>query len=68
MKDKELKVLAKKIAKLEIQLSTCNNPDLIPEIEDEIVRLTGRVDNVVDMLKLDDLLIDILEAEKSKKI
>jgi hypothetical protein len=61
MKDKELRNLAKKIAKLEQQLATCNNPDLIPEIEDSIVKLSGKVNNIVDMVKLDELIQENLQ-------
>ena len=66
MKNKELKNLATKIAKLEIQLKTASGKEA-QSIENEIVKLTSHVDSIKDILALDDLILEILAKEEKKE-
>lgn len=61
MKTKELKNLAKKIAVLEKKLQ--NTADLAEKstLEEEIMRITGKVTNLSDMVTLDDMIQELLE-------
>ena len=56
MKQKELKNLAKKIAKLEKALSNLPSTEDKSLIENEIMKLAGKVTNINDMVLLDDLI------------
>lgn len=56
MKQKELKNLAKKIAKLEKTLSNLSSTEDKSLIENEIMKLAGKVTNINDMVLLDDLI------------
>lgn len=56
MKQKELKNLAKKIAKLEKTLSNLSSTEDKLLIENEIMKLAGKVTNINDMVLLDDLI------------
>lgn len=56
MKQKELKNLAKKIAKLEETLSNLSSTEDKSLIENEIMKLAGKVTNINDMVLLDDLI------------
>lgn len=60
MKRKELKDLAKKIAKAEIIIRDSNDPDAIKRAESEIMKLSGHVDRFEDMVIIDDLVQEIL--------
>ena len=60
MKRKELKDLAKKIAKAEIIIRDSNDPDAIKRAESEIMKLSGHVDRLEDMVIIDDLVQEIL--------
>lgn len=61
MKHKELKNLAKKIAKAEKTLQENTDPNIIEEAEREIINLSGRVNRLEDMMILDELIQEILE-------
>ena len=60
MKQKELKTLAKKIAKLEIEMQNCTDPDKQSQLENEIMVLSGKVKNIGDMIAIDDLVQEYL--------
>ena len=61
MKQKELKNLAKKIAKQELIIRDSNDPDAIKRAESEIMKLSGHVDRLEEMVILDDLIQEILQ-------
>ena len=67
MKQKELKNLAKKIAKAEIIIRDSNDPEAIKRAESEVMKLSGHVDRLEDMVILDDLVQEILEKSWLKK-
>jgi hypothetical protein len=60
MKTKELKNLAKKIAKLEKSLKIASGKDK-RAIEEEIVKLSSKVDNFEDIIILDEMIMELLE-------
>ncbi len=61
MKRKELKNLAEKIAKAEIKYQAATSETEKKEIENEIIKLSGKVNNVEDMLLLDDFIQDSIK-------
>lgn len=60
MKRKELKNLAKKIAKAELTIQTSNDKKEIARAQDEIMELSGKIDSFEDMIELDDLVQEII--------
>lgn len=60
MKQKELKNLAKKIAKAELIIRDSNDPDAIRRAETDIMKLSGHVNRLEDMVIIDDLVQEIL--------
>jgi hypothetical protein len=60
MKQKELKNMAKKIAKAELVIRDSNDPEAIKRAESEIMKLSGHVDRLEDMVIIDDLVQEIL--------
>lgn len=60
MKLKELKNLAKKIAKEELVLKHSQDSEAIKRAENEIMKLCGHVNSIEDMVLIDDLVQDIL--------
>ena len=60
MKQKELKTLAKKIAKPEIEMENCTDPDKQVQLENEIMVLSGKVHSIADMMAIDDLVQEYL--------
>lgn len=60
MKLKELKNLAKKIAKEELVLKHSQDSETIKRAENEIMKLCGHVNSIEDMVLIDDLVQDIL--------
>ena len=61
MKKKELKNLAKKIAKAELILQQSSDPQEIAKAREEIFQLCGSVHNLEDMTIIDEMVLDILE-------
>lgn len=61
MKMKELKALAGKIAKCERTIANSEDQRVIHQAEDEIMRLSSCVDSLADMMKIDELVMEILE-------
>lgn len=61
MKRKELKNLAKKIAKAELIVQNSEDKNEIVRAQDEIIELSGRVSTIEDMIELDDLIQEILQ-------
>lgn len=60
MKKKELKNLAAKIAKYEKIIQSSDDKAEIKKAEEEIMRLSGHVDNLEDMMMIDEIVQDIL--------
>jgi len=61
MKRKELKNLAKKIAQAEYARSIATDPADIKNAENEIIKLSGKISNIEEMLLLDDMIQEILQ-------
>ena len=60
MKRKELKQLAKKIAKNEYIIQTSSDKDAIRRAQDEIFQLSGQVDSLDDITAIDEYFQEIL--------
>ena len=63
MKQKEIKTLAKKIAKQELILQASNNLEEKSRAEQEIIRLSACVKSIDDMLALDDAIQELLNEK-----
>lgn len=61
MKKKELKNLAQKIAAAERMIENSNNKNEIYNAEQEIMRLSGSISSITDMMALDEMVQTILE-------
>lgn len=61
MKKKELKNLAQKIAAAERIIENSNNKNEIYNAEQEIMRLSGSISSITDMMALDEMVQTILE-------
>ena len=61
MKKKELKNLAQKIATAERVIENSNNKNEIYNAEQEIMRLSGSISSITDMMALDEMVQTILE-------
>ena len=61
MKRKELKNLANKIAKLEQIVQRDEDPKQVQQVKDEIMKLSGHVDSLEDIMLMDELIQDILK-------
>lgn len=61
MKRKELKNLAKKMAKQEVIIQTSSNPDEVQAAQAEIMKLSRCVDCMDDIIILDEMIQDLLE-------
>ena len=65
MKKKELKNLAKKIADAEFTIQTSDDKVAIKNAENEIIKLSGSVSSVLDMMALDEMVQKFLEKNKN---
>lgn len=65
MKKKELKNLARKIADAELIIQTSNDKVAIKNAENEIIKLSGSVSSVLDMMTLDEMVQKFLEKNKN---
>lgn len=63
MKMKERKNLAKKIAKQQRIIQNSDDKDAVYQAEQEIIKLSGQVENWEDILVIDELVQELLEAE-----
>lgn len=61
MKQKELKNLAKKIAKYEWIVQTSDDKKEIAEAQSQIMKLSGCVEKIEDMVIIDELIQEYLE-------
>lgn len=60
MKMKELKNLAKKIAKFERIIQNSDDDDAVREAQQEIIVLSGQAKSLEDMMIIDELVQEIL--------
>ena len=63
MTKKELKKLAKELARLENILKTTDDSDTRYHTEQEIMTLTNKVENLEDMVMLDEMVMTLLEQK-----
>lgn len=61
MKQKELKALAKKIAKYEFIIQTSDDKHLVRQAQDAIMELSGKVDSLEDIVIIDELVQEYIE-------
>ena len=61
MKPKELKNIAKQIAKYEHIIQTSDDKKAVHQAEEEIMRLSSSVDRLEDMVAIDELVMELLE-------
>lgn len=60
MKRKELKNLAKKIADKQRLVDSSDDPKVVATAQSEIIKLTGQVSSLEDVLLLDEMIMDLL--------
>ena len=63
MKQKELKNLAKKIALIEKKLSITSDKKEQRELQNTIITLSNKIDNMEELFLLDELIQNFLEKE-----
>lgn len=62
MSNKELKTLAEKIAKAQMRYDNSNGPERA-DAEKEILRLSNGVSSLVDLMRLDEMIQEILKQK-----
>ena len=60
MKQKEIKNLVKKIAQQELKIQNATSLQEKSEAENEIIKLSSKVNSIEDMLALDEAIQDLL--------
>ena len=65
MKTKELKRLAQRIMKLELVIQENEDPQAVKAAKNEIMELSGRIEDPEDMFELDELIQQMLDKEKN---
>ena len=63
MKRKELKNIAKQIAKYERIIQTTDDKNLRHDAENAIIQLSNKVESLTDIMELDELIQDYLSEE-----
>ena len=63
MKMKELKNLAKKIAKYEYTIQHSDDKEAVRKAEDEVIKLSGSVKSLEDIMVIDELVQELLAAD-----
>lgn len=61
MKEKDLKNLAEKIAKAELIIQNSNDESVIENVQKLILKLTGQITSIEDILLLDEKIQKILK-------
>lgn len=61
MKQKELKALAKKIAKYELIIQTSANKKAVRDAQSAIMELSGKVSSLEDIVIIDELVQEYIE-------
>lgn len=62
MSNKELKTLAEKIAKAQMRYDNSSGPERV-DAEKEILRLSNGVSSLVDLMRLDEMIQEILKQK-----
>lgn len=65
MKKKELKKLAHEIAEAEFNLQESNDPELNKELKKKIMKLSGRITSLEDIMILDELIQNEIKEKSS---
>ena len=65
MKRKELKNIAKQIAKYERIIQTADDKNLKHNAESSIIHLSNKIEDLADMMELDELIKEYLEAKET---
>ena len=65
MKRKELKNVAKQIAKYQRIIQTTDDKNLKHNAESAIIHLSNKVEDLADIMALDELIKEYLEAEET---
>ena len=60
MKTKELKNIAKKIVKCELIINNSEDPAVIKQAENEIMKISGSVKSLEDMMIIDEMVQELL--------
>ena len=63
MKKKELINLANKIVECETVIQTSNNKQAVYNAENEIIKLTSKLNTIEDMMFVDNFIINLLEKK-----
>jgi protein subunit release factor A len=63
MTKKELKKLAKELARLERVIKTTEDSEVRYRAEQEIMTLTNKVEDLEDMVMIDEMVMTLLEQE-----
>lgn len=63
MKNKELKNLAKKIAEAEYIVQTSSDKKVVHDAEAKIMELSGKVSSLDDMIRIDEMVQEILKEK-----
>lgn len=63
MTKKELKKMAKELARLETIVKTTDDSEVKYRAEQEIMTLTNKVEDLEDMVILDEMVMNLLEKE-----
>ena len=63
MKRKELKNIAKKIAKAELIIQTSEDPAAVKRAQQEVMELCGQALSLEDMTIIDEMVQEILESQ-----
>ena len=61
MKRKELKALAQKIAKVELQIREATDSQEKHKLQGEMMKLCSKVNNLEDIAIIDEMVLEILE-------
>ena len=61
MKKKELKNLAAKLAGYEKIIQTSDNKEEVRKAEEEIMKVTRKIESFEDLMELDELIMKLLE-------
>ena len=65
MKRKELKNVAKQIAKYERIIQTTDDKNLRHNAESAIIQLSNKIEDLADIMELDELIKEYLQEEKT---
>ena len=67
MKAKELKNIAKQIAKYEFIIQTSDDKKAVRDAQMKVMELSGRVERLEDMVAIDEYVQEFLQKTRNKK-